>query len=101
MAVLLCKHCLLPPARTIPNTVHTASTASIIASDSAAWQEAGIAPEVQPPPGPVLDEGADLDVDEGQHAQRGDDLKEDCGDAVRRPYQLRQGQTVVLVLRTR
>ena len=97
-ALLLYEHSQLPPA----SVTHKLCTWSAEAAQE--WRALqhgrveGTAPEVQPPPGPILDESADLDVDEGQHAQRGEDLEDDRGGAMRRAHQLPQGQAVVLVL---
>jgi hypothetical protein len=56
-------------------------------------------PKIQPTRQPILLDGARLDVQERQHAQRGDDLKHHSGDAMRLSHQLRQRQLGVLILR--
>ncbi len=56
-------------------------------------------PEVQPAPPTILADGAHFDVDEGQHGQRGDDLKDHCGNSVGLPHKLSEGQACLLILR--
>ena len=55
-------------------------------------------PEIQPAPPAVLTNGAHFDVDEGQHGQRGDDLKDHCRDPMGLPHKVCQGQACLLIL---